>query len=107
MAEIVVNADGNRRLIAMAVGDSLRLELPENPATGFRWQIQPSSLEGMSALWLQSVDHQMEGREAGGGRRVFRFSAEAPGQASLCLELAPAWEGGAACETFVITIDVR
>ena len=107
MAEIVVNADGNRRLIAMAVGDSLRLELPENPAAGFRWQMEPSSLEGVSALWLQSVEHQMEGREAGGGRRVFRFSAEAPGQASLSLELAPAWEGGAARETFVITIDVR
>jgi predicted secreted protein len=91
----------------MAVGDSLRLELPENRATEFRWQIEPSSLEGVSALWLQSVDHQMEGREAGGARRVFRFSAEAPGQASLCLELTPAWEGGAACETFVITIDVR
>ena len=107
MAEIVVNADGNRRLVAMAVGDSLRLELPENPETGFRWQMEPSSLEGVSALWLQSVDHQMVGREAGGGRRVFRFSAEVPGQASLCLELAPAWEGGAARERFVITIDVR
>jgi len=107
MTEIVVNAGGNRRLIAVAVGDSLRIELPENPAAGFRWRMEPSSLEGVSALRLQSVDHQTEGREAGGGRRVFRFSAEAPGHATLRLELAPAWEGEAARETFFITVDVR
>ena len=106
MTEIVVNAGGNRRLIAVAVGDSLRIELPENPAAGFRWQMEPSSLEGVSALWLQSVDYQIEGPQAGGGRRVFRFSAEAPGHATLRFELAPAREGEAARETFVITVDV-
>jgi predicted secreted protein len=106
MAEIVVRADENRRLIAVAVGDSLRIELPEN-RSGFRWQMEPSSLQGVSALRLQSVDHEADERKAGFGRRVFRFSAEAPGQATLPLELAPAWEGEVARETFVITIDVR
>jgi predicted secreted protein len=107
MPEIVVNVDENRRAIAVAVGDSLRIELPESPAAGFRWQMEPSSFEGVSALRLQSVDHQLEGREAGSGRRIFRFSAEAPGHATLRLELVRAWEGVAARETFVIIVDVR
>ena len=105
MTEIVVSTDMNRRPIAVAVGDSLRIELPES-ASGFRWRMEPSSLGGVSALWLQSVDYQIEGREAGGGRRVFRFSAEAPGHATLRLELASVWEREAARETFVITVDV-
>jgi predicted secreted protein len=103
MAEVVVGADGNRRQIAVATGDSLQIVLPEQ-GSDFRWQIEPSSLEGVLSLRLQSVDHQVEG---GGGRRVFRFSAEAPGQTTLRLELAPTWEGGATRETFIITADVR
>ena len=105
MAEIVVGADGDRRPIAVAIGDSLRIELPEQ-RSGFRWRIEPSSLEGVSALRLQSVV-QMEDREMNTVRRVFRFSAEAPGHATLRLELVKDWEGEAASETFVITIDVR
>ena len=106
MAEIVVNANGNRGFIPAAIGDSLRIELPENPVAGLRWQMEPSSFEGVSALRLQSVDHQMEGREASNWRRVFRFSVEAPGQVTLRLELTPVWEGEAERETFVVTIDV-
>ncbi len=109
MAEIVVGAGENGRLFGVAVGDSVRIELPENPTTGFRWQMEPSSFEGVSALRLQSVEYQTADRTGvgGGGRRVFRFSAVARGHVSLRLELLREWERQAARETFVITVDVR
>ena len=106
MTEIVVGADENRRHIGVATGDSLRIVLPEH-RVGFRWQVEPSSLQGVSALRLQSVDHLSEGGKASSRLRVFRFSAETPGQATLRLELAPAWNGETASETFIITVDVR
>ena len=106
MADIVVGSDKNRHEIAIAVGDSLRIGLAERQSD-FRWQMEPSSLQGISALRLQSVDHQLEGREGGSGRRVFHFSAEAAGQATLRFELAPIWEGETARETFAIAVDVR
>ena len=109
MTETVVGAGDNGRLVAVSVGDSVRIELPENPTTGFRWQMEPSSLGDVSALRLQSVEYQMAvaAGVGGGGRRVFRFSAVARGHVGLRLELLREWEGQAARETFVITVDVR
>ena len=108
MTEVVVDAGTNGCLVAIAVGDSLRIELPEDPSTGFRWQTEPSSLVGVSALQLQSVDFQHA--DGGGvenrGRRVFRFSAESAGQVCLRLELVRAWEGQTAREAVVITVDI-
>ncbi|HTR14480.1 MAG TPA: protease inhibitor I42 family protein [Roseiarcus sp.] len=103
MAEIVVDGSENGRTINVAVGDSLQIELPENSATGFRWQMEASSLQGVSALRLQSVDY----RAANSRRRVFRFSAEGRGHVILRLELVRTWEVQIPRETFVVTANVR
>ena len=107
MPEITVGEEANGRLIGVAVGDTLRIALPEDPMAGLRWQIEPSSLSAVSAVRLQSVGLQMEGGEAGGGLRLFRFSAEGRGQVTVRLELMRDWDGGQAHAAFAIAIDIR
>ena len=39
MPGISVGEESNGQSLELRVGDSIELELPENPTTGFRWQV--------------------------------------------------------------------
>ena len=76
------------------LGDDILIRLPENPTTGFRWQLLTSGDGG-----LQAVDDSFEPSGASpppgsAGHRVFRFTASHRGTVLLSLVYKRAWEPG-------------
>ena len=101
MAEIAVTSNG--AAVTASVGDQVRLELPENPTTGFRWQLVTF---GAGLLRPLGDEYVPSGGTAvgSGGLRVFRFSAASPGAADIRLELNRPWETQPAREEFVARV---
>ena len=106
MAEIAVGEAQNGSSLTMTVGDELKLELPENPTTGFRWQpggIDDSILQPRTDDFVPAVGAAI----GGGGRRLFRWAALRPGITDVRLELKRPWEAAAPRSTFGIQVSVR
>ena len=88
----------------LRVGDELLLRLPENPTTGFRWQVKPS----VDRVLRPIDDHFEPGggtpSPGKGGHRVFRFAASEPGTVQLSLAHRQAWEptGGTEQQLLVV-----
>jgi inhibitor of cysteine peptidase len=72
-------------------GDSVTVQLPENPTTGYRWsldQIDQSALEP-----TKEPSFEAAGLAVGaGGGRTFTFVAKTPGESDLALNLRRPWE---------------
>jgi inhibitor of cysteine peptidase len=106
MTEVTLGAADRGRLIEVAPGSRVLLRLPENPSTGYRWELEP--LEG-DALKRQADTYQPPATLApgAGGVRVFDFLARSPGNVVLRLRLRRPWEpAGAAAETFEVTVQI-
>jgi inhibitor of cysteine peptidase len=89
--------------VNLALGETLTVQLPETPTTGFRWAIVS---EPASMLTLVSDNFIMNaGSElGGGGMRQFLFRADQPGSGALTLKLQRAWESNAPSDQFSISI---
>jgi predicted secreted protein len=75
------------------VGQRLRITLPENRTTGYRWQVG-----GSCARILTTEDDEsktVEGPPGAGGQRIWVFAAKAEGQCELRFESARVWEKSA------------
>lgn len=84
VAEIKIDLRVPASPVKFHPGDTIVVELPENPMTGFRWQ--PSTCSEL----LPSSDQFVPGRAAalgGGGTRVLRFAVVAKGDGRLKLHL--------------------
>jgi inhibitor of cysteine peptidase len=87
---LVIDQTQNNGLAEAVAGDSFRLQLGENPTTGYRWHLQKDG-----APVLRTVEDSFErspGGIGGGGTRYWIFSAEQPGTAALSIELRRSWE---------------
>jgi inhibitor of cysteine peptidase len=74
---------------AVTVGDRIRVELAENPTTGYRWQID------VDASKARVVDDEFRSdSDATGapGRRILTFEVLQPGEIDLRLRCARSWE---------------
>ena len=105
MVQIAVGEGQNGASVSATVGDELKLELAENPTTGFRWQ--PTGIDDR-ILQLRGDDFVSAAGAAigGGGRRLFRWAAVHPGVTEVRLELKRAWETSAPRSTFGIRVSV-
>jgi inhibitor of cysteine peptidase len=86
------------------VGDRTTVRLPENPTTGYRWQVDADDER------LKLVEDRFEGAEVprgAGGDRVLVFEAVRAGSARLGLAKRRAWGSGEAVEEFSVELDVR
>jgi inhibitor of cysteine peptidase len=87
---------------AVRVGDEITVVLPENPTTGYRWQVEidPGALR-------QADDHNEGATTPRGapGVRVMTFQALRPGHALLRLVKRRAWETRSSDE-FQVHLDV-
>lgn len=80
------------------------VRLPENPTTGYRWQIASDD----SCLRLD--DDRFEGAQSprgAGGARVLVFEAVRAGSVSLQLLKSRSWESGKPIEEFAVNLDVQ
>ena len=80
------------------------VRLPENPTTGYRWQIASED------SCLRMVDDRFEGAQyprGAGGLRVLAFEAVQAGSLSLQLLKSRSWESGKPIEEFTVNLDVQ
>ena len=82
------------RSVSVAVGESFRITLCSNPATGFSWEAPVIAGSADAAL----VDHQRApaaGSMAGApGTETFTFRAASAGTATIDFRYGRPWEGG-------------
>jgi inhibitor of cysteine peptidase len=87
---LVIDQTQNNASVEIAVGDSLRVQLSENPTTGYRWQLLTN---GTPTLHLVRDDFEASASGPGGaGIRFWLFAAERPGTAALKMELLRSWQ---------------
>jgi inhibitor of cysteine peptidase len=82
------------------------LQLPENPSTGYRWELKPFNDE---TLKLQGDTYQAPTTIAMGvgGTRIFEFIAQSSGIVHLCLQLKKPWNSeNDAMKMFEVTVQV-
>jgi len=105
MADIVItDADGNRDVAARA-GDTLAVQLPENPTTGYRWvqsALDRNILESIGDDFQTSAQTGV----GAGGLHVFRFTAKRTGNSRIEFKLARAWEAGPPKALFSVAVKV-
>jgi len=75
-------------------GDEVVVRLPENPTTGYRWEIDAP--RGGVEVAQDSYDRPRDEGVGAGGMRTFTLRAGEPGQAEVRLRLARSWEDEAA-----------
>lgn len=89
---------------SVQVGDRTEVRLPENPTTGYRWQIPSDDSR------FRLVEDRFEGAQSprgAGGVRVLVFDAVRSGSASLRLVKCRSWESGNPLEKFAVDLDVQ
>jgi len=87
----------------VSLGETLKLRLPENPTTGYRWQVRSSG--GPTLELVEDSFGQSTEAFGAGGVRWWIFRAAKEGAANLTLELCRNWEHQA-IETFQINVRV-
>ena len=90
--------------IETTVGETLELDLTENPTTGYRWHVVS---DGKPAC--EVVDDRFEaGQGTGrGGQRIWRFRAVKAGTCEIEMAYRRAWEADAPARTFKVRVRVQ
>jgi len=88
---ISVNEQDNNSSLSLDSGTILIVTLRENASTGFKWHLERYD---QNILSLESDTYSMSStsRIGGGGSRLLRFSAIAPGQTVLRLLKPRTWQ---------------
>ncbi len=80
------------RSVTVAVTGVIRVTLPSNPTTGYRWVWAGGSDDRLENTRKAHVPDRADGRVGSGGREVWEFTARAPGESVLRLEYRRPWE---------------
>lgn len=92
--------------IDAVVGDTILLRLSDNPATGFRWELEP--VTGESMLLDDSGYEPSGGAIGSGGVATWSLHAAAAGTTSIALKRWRPWEGDASVlARFAVTVNVH
>ncbi len=103
MATLTLTKADDGRSVRMGGADEIVLQLPENPTTGYRWQIE--RIDRALELTADTYQASPTVRIGSGGVREFRFRRVAPGDARLELKHWQEWEGDRSIsERFAITV---
>lgn len=104
MAVVDLSTANEGQLISVHPDDEIVIRLPENPTTGFRWEID--SADPIVAHVDDEFELSQPAMVGTGGTREFRFRvAASTGTGRLALTLRQPWEGDASV-TDRFSIDV-
>ena len=96
----------NGRTVALRVGETVRVTLPENATTGYRWAVD--RLEGDVVEAVGSEPHYSAGAVGAGGEVTFTFKATKAGPGALTLKHWRHFEGDASVtKRFHLRFDAR
>jgi len=89
----------------MKVGDSLVLELAENPSSGYRWAFE--RLDESRVLVVDAGFRSAGDQPGAGGVATWTLQAAAPGKTTVRLKRWRHWEGDRSIvERFALNLDV-
>ncbi len=102
---ILVESD-NGRTVDVRVGESVRINLPENATTGYRWAIDRYDEEFIGAL---ATEPRYTANAIGsGGQVAFIFRGKKVGTGEIVLKHLRHWEGDSSVTNrFRIRLNVR
>jgi inhibitor of cysteine peptidase len=100
----VIDQTRNNSAIEISVGDSFRVQLSENPTTGYRWHLQ-TSVDPTLRL-IQDAFESSGSAPGGGGLRCWNFVADHPGSTELGMDLRRSWQPQPV-NSFAVTVNVR
>ena len=101
---LTVDQKDNNTQVVLIIGQELQILLPENPTTGFRWQMSPA---GEPVLEL--LDDKFDSPASGvgtGGIRHWRFKATVKGSADIEMVYRRVWEQDQS-QTFRLAVRVE
>lgn len=107
MSAITLTEADQGKTVTLRPGQSLVVQLAENPTTGFRWVLAQGNEEIVA---LRDSNYVMAAGAGigGGGQRTFTFEASKPGSVQLQLKLWREWEGeSSVLQRFSVTLEVR
>ncbi|MEJ2502745.1 MAG: protease inhibitor I42 family protein [Gemmatimonadota bacterium] len=100
MTEHTLGMSDRGREVPVRTGDRIRLRLPENPTTGYRW-----SGDFPDLLRLVNDTNDAGGAPGAAGHRVFELDVVAAGRADVRLVHRREWEEvDEGTDSFVVTI---
>lgn len=76
----------------LARGDEVVIRLPENPTTGYRWQVTHSGAGELALLEERFVPGADNAGVGAGGDRLLRFRGRSAGEVRLEAVLRRAWD---------------
>ncbi|MEB3292390.1 MAG: protease inhibitor I42 family protein [Synechococcales bacterium] len=105
-AAVTLSQADSGKTVTLQQGQTLILQLDENPTTGYRWE-----LPSLPATELQLMRDQFTSSNSGamgaGGQRTLTFQAGNPGQVNLVLHNRRAWESvGQGVAQFNLTLKI-
>jgi predicted secreted protein len=105
VADILVTEEDHGSEASAKVGDTLVVQLAENPTTGFRWTFAPIDA---NILELTRDEFQAGAQVGvgGGGLRVFRFAVKDRGSTRVQFKLTRSWESGPPKALFECRVNV-
>ena len=107
MLEVSEQDDGSSH--TLPIGEEVRVRLPENPTTGYRWQFSHSGaglLELREDPFGRHPDEQA-GAPGAGGMRTVRFVGKTKGRVRVEARLGRSWEPATtASKTIVYSIEI-
>ena len=92
--------------VTLRPGESVRIVLPENATTGYRWVIDQHDAALVEALPAES--RYLQPAMGSGGEAVFTFRARRPGDGRIMLKHWRSWEGDSSViARFAVRVQVR
>lgn len=78
--------------ITVSAGETFKIELPENPTTGYLWVVSQSPTSGVAVLESSRYRPPSGGVVGAGGQKTFTFRAVGPGDTRVAFEYRRPWE---------------
>jgi len=114
MSTVELSQSDNGKLIELQRGQKLSIRLPENPTTGYRWEIDSTNVglyETTKAIITLETNSFAPASSSGigsGGERTFVFQAANVGTTQLQLKIWQPWEGeDSIINRYNLTVKVR
>jgi len=103
---VLTEAD-NEKALSVASGETLVINLPENPTTGYRWQLDSLDSRLIDVAGDSYIPSQ-GAKIGGGGTRTFTLHALSSGTVRISLKLKREWEpADTYASHFAIIVDVQ
>jgi inhibitor of cysteine peptidase len=92
VAERTVVPTRAEEVVAADVGDTVVVRIPDNPTTGYRWDVassDPRAVDIERATWDAAAERSI----GGGAHRVITIRVVAPGSSTVALRCWRPWAG--------------